>query len=283
MGENQKELQHFILTRFNLLLWNKSKDGRKVRSTKWLEHRFSLFEKYCLPSVKNQTCQDFEWIVLFDSMMPDSFKEKITRFQQDCPQLAPIFVEPENGKYFVDIFRAEIVKRLNAKRVITTYLDNDDALNVRFIGDLQQRVTSMDDGTFIFYDDGYQLYTDHKYMMEITYPRDHFVSYVEKGDSSTVKGVFRYGTHYYIDTIEGAKIAHIKNQRMWCEVVHEKNMLNDAYFLNAKMVSDGDLLRREFAIDETVQSGQGIYLFKFLPRYGRTFVRRTKNYLARKN
>lgn len=67
-----------------------------------------------------------------------------------------------------------------------------------------------------------------------------------------------------------------------CEVVHEKNMENDAFFLNAKMVRDGDLLRREFAIDEIVQSGLGIYLFKFLPRYGRTFVRRTKNYLLRK-
>lgn len=60
-------------------------------------------------------------------------------------------------------------------------------------------------------------------------------------------------------------------------------MLNDAYFLNAKMVRDGDLLRHEFALDETVQSGLGIYLFKFLPRYGSTFVRRAKNFLSRKN
>ena len=60
-------------------------------------------------------------------------------------------------------------------------------------------------------------------------------------------------------------------------------MLNDAYFLNAKMVRDGDLLRHEFSIDETVESGLGIYMFKFLPRYGRTFIRRTKNYLLRKN
>jgi len=282
MGGNQKELQHFILTRFNLLLWNKAKDGRKVRTAKWLEHRFSLFESYCLPSIKNQTCQDFEWIVLFDSMTPDSFKERITCCQKDCPQLIPVFVEPENGRYFADIFRTEIVKRLNAKRVITTYLDNDDALNIRFIGDLQQRATSMDDETFIYYDNGYQLYTDHKYMMEITYPKNHFVSYVEKGEPSTMKGVFCYGTHYYINTIEGVKIEHIKNLGMWCEVVHEKNMLNDAYFLNAKMVRGADLLRHEFAIDEIVRSGIGIYVFKFLPRYGRTFMRRAKKYLLSK-
>lgn len=108
------------------------------------------------------------------------------------------------------------------------------------------------------------VYTDHNYVMKINHPRNHFISYVLKDDASTVKGVFCYGTHYYIYTVKGVKIEHVKNQRMWCEVVHEKNMENDAYFLKAKMVRDGDILRREFAIDETVEYGLGIYL-KFLP------------------
>ena len=92
---NSYGFQHFILTRFNLLLWNRSKDGQKVRTTKWLEYRFSLFEKYCLPSIMNQTCKNFEWIVLFDSKTPDSFKERIASYQKECPQLIPVFVEPE--------------------------------------------------------------------------------------------------------------------------------------------------------------------------------------------
>ena len=84
------------------------------------------------------------------------------------------------------------MKRLCSKRVISTYLDNDDALNVGFIDDLQQKVATISDDTFIYYDDGYQLYTDYKYMMQIHYPRNHFVSYVEKDDPTTVKGVFRH-------------------------------------------------------------------------------------------
>lgn len=274
MSDNEKDIQHFILTRFNLLIWNKDKEGGKVRSKKWLQHRFALFEKYCLPSIKNQTCQNFEWIVLFDSLTPEEYKDRIACYQKVCPNFTPVFVEPEKGRFFVDIFREEMVKRVCSKRVISSYLDNDDALNIGFIEDLQQRVKSISDDTFIYYDKGYQLYTDHKYMMQIRYPRNHFVSYVEKGDPSTVKGVFRHGTHYFIYTIEGAKIENIQGQRLWCEVVHEKNVENDAYFLNAKMVQDGDLLRREFAIDEAVQSGIGIYVFKFLPRYIKTFIKR---------
>lgn len=277
------EVQHFLLTRFNILLWRQDKEGKKVRTIKWLEHRFSLFEKYCLPSIKNQTCQNFEWIVLFDSMTPEKFKARIEDYQKVCPQLTPVFVEPENGKRFAEIFRREIVKRIRAKRVLSTYLDNDDALNIGFIEDLLCRSLSVCYGTFFYYDEGYQFYTEDKYMMQIHYPRNHFVSVVEKGDAATVKSVFGYGRHYYIDSINGAKIEHIKTKPMWCEVVHEKNVLNDANFiLHTKMVVDENRLRQEFAIDETVRYGGGIYLRRFLPRYIKTFGRRAKRLIERK-
>lgn len=268
-------LQHFILTRFNLLLWNRDKEGQKVRTKKWLEHRFLLFERYCLPPVKGQTCKDFEWIVLFDGTTPEQFKQKIAEYQKECPQLVPVFVEPEKGRLFAQIFMDEVIKRINeGTRVLTTYLDNDDALNIRFVEDLQQRASTMSDGTFIFYTDGLQFYTDHKYLMQICYRRNHFVSVIEGSEPSKVKTIYGYGSHYYIDRIKGAKIEYVDNRLMWCEVIHEKNMGNDAYFLKARMISDKDMVRRDFAIDETVHSGTGLYLFRFLPRYCKTFVRR---------
>ncbi len=275
-NDSQKELQHFILTRFNLLLWNKDKEGFKVRSIKWLEHRFNLFEKYCLPSLKSQTCQDFEWIVLFDSTTPDKYKARIVEYQKKCPQLIPVYVEPEKGRYFAEIFRRVIVKRLNAKRVVSTYLDNDDARNVRFVEDLQRKALPVNEGTFINYNDGYQYYSEDGYLMRIHYPTNHFVSVVERGNPSTIRGIFGYGGHAHLGEIKGVQIVHIKNQPMWCEVVHGKNMVNDAYFLKAKMVKDGNLLSREFGIEEIVESSLGIYAFKFLPRYAKTFVRRAK-------
>lgn len=286
---SNNDLQHFILTRFNLLLWNKDKDGHKVRTMKWLEHRFSLFEKYCLPSIVNQTCKDFKWIVLFDSSTPEKYKDRIVDLQAECTQLIPVFVEPENGRRFAEIFRKEVVKRLNGNlndnpnlnvnergRVLTTYLDNDDALNKRFVEDLQQRVSTMSDRTFVFYSDGLQFYTDHKYLMQIRYRRNHFASVIESGEPSEIKTIYGYGSHYYINQIKGAKIEYVDNLPMWCEVIHEKNMGNDAYFLKVKMVKDEEMLRRDFVLDETVDYGLGLYLFRFLPRYGKTFIRRCR-------
>lgn len=302
-------IHHFILTRFNLLLWNKDKEGHKVRSAAWLEHRFTLFERYCLPSIKNQTCQEFEWIVLFDSTTPERFKERIAGYQRECKQLVPVYVEPEKGRCFSEIFKQEVVKRLgsnendnvndNPSRVLTTYLDNDDALNVGFVEDIQKRALGLSDGTFISYTDGYQLYTDYKYMMRIHYPRNHFVSVVENGNPATVKTIYGYGSHYNIDKIEGARIENVENLPMWCEVIHEKNMGNDAYFLGARMVREavgfgfmvhGSLFTVQDSQDSQARMsdqrssakfkyGAGLYLFRFLPRYIKTFFRRCKYFV----
>lgn len=268
-------MQHFILTRFNLLLWNKDKEGNLVRTTKWLEHRFLLFEEYCLPSISNQTCKSFEWIVLFDNSTPDTYKKKISEFQQKCLQLIPIYVSPKEGRYFAQIFRDEVAKRIKDKRVITTYLDNDDAFDVGFVADIQKRAKTLPDETFINYTNGYQFFIDYKYLIKVHYPRNHFMSVVESGNPLKVKTIYGYGSHYYIKKINGVRIENITNQPVWCEVIHDKNMGNDAYFLlGAKMIGDNEILRRNFSIEEDVQSGTKLYLFSFFPRYIKTFIRR---------
>lgn len=275
----QEEIQHFFLTRFNILLWQKDKEGQKVRTTKWLDHRFSLFEKYCLPSIQHQTCQEFDWIVLFDSTTPERYKTKIEEYQKECPQLVPVFVEPPKGQYFAEIFREEIAKRLNANRVISTYLDNDDALNVRYVEDLRKRVSGSTDGTFFYYDNGYQYFTEDNFLLQINYPRNHFVSVVEDGNPATVKGIFGYGRHYYIDEIKGVMIEHVKTEPMWCEVVHEKNMINDANFLfGTRLVKKADGFGFMFQ-DSSIKYGLRAYMFSFLPRYMKTFVRRAQHRL----
>ena len=279
-------IQHFILTRFNLLLWNKDKEGNKVRTRRWLEHRFALFEQFCLPSIIGQTCKNFECIVLFDSTTPEHFKKKVEKYKKECLQLIPIYVEPQNGRHFAEVFRQEVVKRISAQRVITTYLDNDDALSIHFVEDLQKRAESLSDGTFINYTDGYQYYTDHNYVMRIHYPRNHFMSVVEAGDHTTIKTIYGYGSHYYIEKIPGVRIENVKNLPMWCEVIHEKNMGNDAYFLNAKMINESDnqnenILAKDFGLQVEVKNGVGLYLFRYLPRYFKTFICRCGFFIFR--
>ena len=59
------EYKHFLITRFNLKKkgWETTKNNEKIQTEEWLRHRFELFEAYCLPSVINQSNQDFIWYV----------------------------------------------------------------------------------------------------------------------------------------------------------------------------------------------------------------------------
>ena len=95
-----------------------------------------------------------------------------------------------------------------------------------------------------------------------------------------MKGVFGFGEHYYIDTNAGASIKNILNLPMWCEVIHERNMINDANFLiGTKIIRDSERLARDFFVVEDVKTGFGLFVFEFLPRYLRTYVKRTRNFL----
>ena len=55
-------IYHYLLTRFNLALWIEDKNGAAIDREEWLKRRMALFETFCLPSVKNQSCQNFSWI-----------------------------------------------------------------------------------------------------------------------------------------------------------------------------------------------------------------------------
>ena len=270
-------IQHFILTRFNIRIWTQDKNGKAVRTDDWLKHRFEVFEKYCLPSILNQTCQDFEWIVLFDSETPSEYKEKISGYKAICPQFSPVFVKPANGKYFRQIFRSIIIERLHADRVVSTYFDNDDALSIRFVDDIHRRASELPNGFFLFYTSGYQYYTELGLMLRVHYKRNHFVSVIEIGQPTTLKTVFGYCGHYYIDRIPGVKIEYIEDSPVWCEVIHERNMCNDAHFLlGIKPVRDRETLRRGFGIDEDCKFSLSLLAFRFVPRYLKTFVWRAK-------
>ena len=59
-------IKHYILTRFNLCGRNRDKSKQSTLTKEWLHHRIKLFETYCLPSIKQQTNQNFKWLILFD-------------------------------------------------------------------------------------------------------------------------------------------------------------------------------------------------------------------------
>ena len=56
---------HLIITRFLIELSNSSKEFEKVLATDYyLLNGIRVMEKYLIPSLENQSCKNFTWILL---------------------------------------------------------------------------------------------------------------------------------------------------------------------------------------------------------------------------
>lgn len=274
--------EHYILTRFNLRLWTKDKKRNETRTDEWLKQRFELFEKICLPSIMNQTNQTFKWIVLFDSETPEFYKKKIQHYQNICKMFCPCFVEAYKSRYFVSVFREEIQKRIekNTNFLITTYLDNDDALHKNYIEEIQQMEVKRP--TFVSYVYGIQYYTELNIATRVPYTNNHFISLAEplNDNQTNFRTVYGYGSHLDINKHKRIETVYIKNpqQDRWIEVIHETNMDNDVKMtLDTKLIKDVDQLKKEYGIDiQLSKCSKNIFYSTFLYRTFKEVFRHIK-------
>jgi hypothetical protein len=127
---------HVILTRFNVR-WDEPPTGpSRGTNPQWLERRFELFERYCLPSMLNQSRGDFHWLIFFDHETPEPFASRARALaRSEGPRITPVFTGPLQN----DGFGAIIAERLPATPdwLLTTRLDNDDGLHRDFVAAVQ--------------------------------------------------------------------------------------------------------------------------------------------------
>lgn len=131
-------MKHFLVTRFNLTDngWKKSRDGQQVLTDEWLEHRFRLFDKYCLPSVKNQSNQKFTWCIFFDINTPHEYKKRIDNISRSYNNFRAIFID--GMKALNTSLQKFITSNIEEEQyIITSRLDNDDLIHRDFIDTIQ--------------------------------------------------------------------------------------------------------------------------------------------------
>lgn len=128
-------IDHVLVTRFNLPTAGsesliRAQDG-------WLQDRVELFERYTVPSVRAQSTNRFRWIVYFDPESPDWLIERLAPLVADGV-FAPLYRETV-AWHDVATDAREIT---GGRRVmlLTTNLDNDDAIAIDFVERLQHMV-----------------------------------------------------------------------------------------------------------------------------------------------
>ena len=210
--------QHFILTAFNIDF--NLKPRTLIIGEEYLEKRFDLFEKVCLPSVASQSCQNFKWLVFFDNETPTQFKERVGKLQQQENFIA-VYTQPSVTQ---DIWRNTVQEYLaeDTQFVITSNLDNDDAIGKDFIN-LVQNNFSQQDFEFINFPFGYMLREDGLFLRE--YFSSPFLSLIEQLDNIlTCKAI----PHHLLQKLstQGVQVNQIVSQPMWLQIVHDTNVKN---------------------------------------------------------
>jgi hypothetical protein len=138
-------LDHVILTRYNL---PSAGAERFVRARDgWLRDRTGLFETYTVPSVMAQSERRFVWLVFFDSASPEWLRQRIASWASEGV-LVPVFGEEFSRKDLERIIREHTSGSTAA--VLTTNLDNDDAISVDFVARLQAAARAADPDRAIY-------------------------------------------------------------------------------------------------------------------------------------
>ena len=235
--------QHYLITRFNVSL--EPAGHSKVCTREYLDYRFPLFERFCLPSVIGQTCQDFKWFVLFDANTPNNYLQRAEKIHERYPNLIPChldssryikepFVINHVGDIETDqclcgilsLFIRDCIKRTTTvvpDFYVTTRLDSDDALHCDMVATIHQKVKN--DAQFVAYDFVYS----YKYILNekiaYRYPllNGHFITLVEPSSESFRSVLFC--NHLNIDKF--VSVEHFYQRPLQTELIHGGNVVND--------------------------------------------------------
>ncbi|PSB54459.1 glycosyltransferase [Chamaesiphon polymorphus] len=225
--------KHFLITRFSVKpvdFDNNLEVIDKEYTDEWMNKRIDLFQKYCLPSVFNQDCKNFHWLIYLDRDTENKYRNKFNQLLEKCPVPCEIrYVH--GGVLFLEDVENFILDNTNAENthVITTGLDSDDALHKRAILRLQSYTS--DPNEFVVSDrkialnllKGYQLkVVPYNELVWTKVPSNPFISLVSKIDTNNVDIVY----NYFHNDLGDIKVIDINDDFYWLQTVHDTNILN---------------------------------------------------------
>ena len=215
------QFQHFFLTKFDVRSFPDLKPGCEPD---WLEKRFNLFDQFCFPSVYKQTNQNFKWLVFFDIDTPESFKQKISAYSNQWENFVPVYLDcPLPYGEFPDDVRKIVRQSIpeNCQHLITTWLDNDDAIHKDYVQMIQDNFKQQESETINFFF-GYQLCEGKLYFdFELS---NHFISLIEKYNPDSFNTCLCRPHKELYEVCKSAKKIFCKP--VWIEVVHGSNYMN---------------------------------------------------------
>jgi len=131
---------HVLLTRYNLrTAWTDATVTDDAQG--WHDDRALIFEKICLPSVFGQTHRPDIWLIGFDSSKRE-YVRRVLDLLSPHPWIVPIWQSSSDGRHehYERLFERATGSLFGSrhKRIITTRLDNDDAIALNYCEEVRR-------------------------------------------------------------------------------------------------------------------------------------------------
>lgn len=236
---------HYLMTRFNLRnpKWELTKNNEMLLTEEWMEDRMWLFENFCFPSVASQSTKNFTWLLYFDNTTPQKYRDRVENLISPHPNFEVHYIDGMPAFY-------PAIQTLIGKRsekipyLITSRIDNDDAIHVDFIAEVQGKFKSQG-YRVIDIIKGYSLQVKPTVMLG---KKEHifnpFLSLIEKNDNPQTVW---FNDHNIWK--KERRVTQITNKRLWIAVIHEKNKVNN---FNGYDNVNWDNLKSEFVLSEEI-------------------------------
>jgi hypothetical protein len=209
------EFSHLVLTRFNIAIGCASSELRL--DSAWLRGRVSLFERFCLPSIAGQQGARFRWLVFVDEESPGWFKDKIASYRS---LVTPLYIE---GPATDTVLARRVAESglVSSRYLITTRLDNDDALSRNHLATVQ-RAFRHQDREFLAFPFGLQWFRGHLY--NVCWPTNPFLSLIEKVQEGNRFTTAFCVPHDRVREVESVRL--LLRSPQWLQVLHSSNIFN---------------------------------------------------------
>ncbi|GAA1953976.1 glycosyltransferase [Microbacterium deminutum] len=207
-------IDHVILTRFNLPTPGPESIVRAKEG--WLRNRVELFERHTVPTMRAQTVRDFTWIIYFDPESPTWLRDRLRPLVEEG-LFTPIYRETATWEDVVTDSR-DITGEIR-DLLLTTNLDNDDAVAVDFVERLQRLARAGNGRRAIYLANGLVCVDDRAYLRRD--PANAFCSVSEPWD-----GAVTAWRDWHILLHKHMPVVSIDGPPAWLQIVHGGNVSN---------------------------------------------------------
>lgn len=203
----------YFITRFSILDYSckawimtsmeKNNYTTSLFSDDRLNAKFEAFEKMTLPSIVNQTNQDYEWLILTSSYLPKLYMDRLKKDIVNYPQIKLFTVK--NIAEFKKIINEYSYKQSYA----TVRLDDDDGLSVKYV-ELMQKYQSKNQSIISFpKGHAYKIINDQIEVMDY----DVYSPMLALGLAAINMNIYSCGSHHNIN--QRYKIIYDKTPDMY--------------------------------------------------------------------